>query len=219
MRSVKAKLYLKYVAIFVLFVAIAIAGTCYIVKVNGNFHVLIPQVAYRSGQMDRDNFARKISTYKIRSVLNLRGASNSSWYVDEISVMKDFGVMHYDYKLSASEFVSAEELMDILDVIDQAPKPILVHCEGGADRTGLVAAAAMLVFGNATVDESRKQLSVRYGHFPHLLWSSSKSMDESFDQFVRTMHDDEHGAEKVKTWPRRLQGMVEPKKVANSIEN
>nr|WP_234894951.1 tyrosine-protein phosphatase [Sinorhizobium meliloti] len=45
-----------------------------------------------------------------------------------------------------------------------APKPILIHCQAGADRTGL---AAMLYLQQiAGIDEeiSERQLSVRYGH-------------------------------------------------------
>ena len=42
--------------------------------------------------------------------------------------------------LSAYRDVSVEQMDEIIKLIEQAPKPILIHCESGADRTGLVSA-------------------------------------------------------------------------------
>jgi protein tyrosine/serine phosphatase len=157
------------------------------IQESGNFHTLIPDVAYRSGQLDRDGFEKKISAYNIRSVLNLRGSSKSTWYSDEMETMREFGVTHFDHKFSATRHVSTAELLDILKIIEQAPKPILIHCDGGADRTGLFSAITRLTLEKTTILEAKKELSLRYGHFPYLWWSYAKAMDESFDSFTKNM--------------------------------
>lgn len=180
--NIRNKLKFLFSAIFI--ITLIACTTILAIQKSGNFHTLIPDVAYRSGQLDREGFEKKIFTYKIRSVLNLRGHSKSSWYSDEIAVIREFGITHYDHKLSASQFVSTTELLNILKIIDEAPKPILIHCQGGADRTGLVSAITILAFEKTTIQDANKELSFRYGHFPHLLWSDVSAMDESFDSFT-----------------------------------
>lgn len=183
---IKNKFKFAFNAIFI--ITIIACTTVITIQKSGNFHTLIPGVAYRSGQLDREGFKKKILTNKIRSVLNLRGYSKSSWYSDEIAVIREFGITHYDHKLSASQLVSTTELLNILKVIDNAPKPILIHCQGGADRTGLVSAITMLALEKTTIKDANKELSFRYGHFPHLLWSDTSAMDESFDSFTHDKH-------------------------------
>ena len=46
-------------------------------------------------------------------------------------------------------------------LLREAPKPVLVHCEGGADRTGLAAALYLAAAGHPA--QADGQLSVRYG--------------------------------------------------------
>jgi protein tyrosine/serine phosphatase len=49
------------------------------------------------------------------------------------------GVTHYDVKLSAFREVDSGTLETILAIMRQAPKPLLLHCKSGADRSGLIA--------------------------------------------------------------------------------
>ena len=174
----------KYV-IFTIALLCIVCGTVVLtIQKSGNFHTLIPDVAYRSGQLGREDFEEKISTYKIRSVLNLRGSSKSSWYADEMAVVRKFRITHFNHKLSASRIIPTTELLNILEIIKQAPKPILIHCHGGADRTGLVSAITKLTLEKTTIPEAKKELSLRYGHFPYFLWNSARAMDESFNSFT-----------------------------------
>ena len=176
---------LKFVILTIVLLCVLGGAVVLTIQKSGNFHTLIPDVAYRSGQLDRDGFEKKISAYKIRSVLNLRGSSKSTWYSDEMEIMREFGITHFDHKFSATQRVSTAELLDILKIIEQAPKTILIHCHGGADRTGLVSAITRLALEKTTILEAKKELSLRYGHFPYLWWSDAKAMDESFDSFTR----------------------------------
>ena len=64
------------------------------------------------------------------------------------------------------------------------PDPKGLHCHGGADRTGLVSAITKLTLEKTTIPEAKKELSLRYGHFPYFLWNSARAMDESFNSFT-----------------------------------
>jgi hypothetical protein len=59
----------------------------------------------------------------------------------------------------------------------------IIHCRGGADRSGLVAALCLFVDEGTSAKDADRQLSILYGHFPYL-WSRTGAMDRSFWAFV-----------------------------------
>jgi protein tyrosine/serine phosphatase len=168
----------------VLALTVAGAGGFYAyVEADGNLHVVDEGNLYRSRQLSGPELEHAIGTYGIRSILNLRGAHpGRDWYDAEMAVATEKNVAHYDYGISAVHRVSPAQLDEILAIIRVAPKPILVHCRAGADRTGLVSAAYLLTHGEPP-DEAEGALTLRYGHFPWL-GSRTRAMDESFEEYV-----------------------------------
>jgi protein tyrosine phosphatase (PTP) superfamily phosphohydrolase (DUF442 family) len=136
--------------------------------------------------LGRDELRSAIRKHKIRSVLNLRGAHpGQAWYDEEVAVSQALGVAHYDYGLSAHRFVTRQQIGEVLDIVRDAPKPLLVHCKAGADRAGLVSALYRFAGEGASADQADRELSVVYGHFPYFT-SRSRAMDDSFWAFVGT---------------------------------
>jgi protein tyrosine/serine phosphatase len=163
----------------------AIGVYCGVLQLLGNVHVVVEKQFYRSAQLDKATLERVIQEYGIKSILNLLGTSHEkSWYADEIAVSRQLGVEHHDYGISASEFVNANKIDEILKILRGAPKPILVHCKNGADRSGLVSAIYLAEIQGVAVDEAIGQLSLYYGHFPWLI-SETGAMDESFRSYER----------------------------------
>jgi protein tyrosine/serine phosphatase len=166
-----------------------------LLQYHGNFHAVKEGAFYRSAQLDKEELHRVVRDHRIRSVLNLRGAHpGQGWYDDEIAVAQELGVAHYDYGLSAYRFVTRRQIGEVLDIIRNAPKPLLVHCKSGADRAGLVSALYRFAEEGTSVDQADQQLSLIYGHFPYLT-SRSKAMDDSFWAFVSVAGSSSSNAE------------------------
>ncbi len=153
-------------------------------RLSGNFHVVQQGVMYRSAQLSGDQFASRIRDNGIRSILNLRGNNaGTPWYDDETAASAAAGVMHVDYAISARRDLSDRQVRDIVALLRELPRPILIHCEAGADRSGLVSAIYELAFGKQPADEAARQLSFRFGHFPWL-GSQTVAMDRTFERIV-----------------------------------
>ncbi len=80
--------------------------------------------------------AHYICQYGIKTVINLRGDNNSPWIQAEKNVVFGSGAVFYSLALSAVQYTKKEDLLELLRIYKEAPKPILVRCIGGADRTG-----------------------------------------------------------------------------------
>jgi len=185
MRTYNKRKYKILIALTVFFVFAALVITARIIYLNeqGNFHVVTKGQLYRSAQMDNDELAYYLRRYHIKSVLNLRGKSPASqWYKNEIRISKKLGVKHYDYGFSASHLLSIKKMRTVIALLEKLPKPILIHCKAGADRSGLVAALWLYKIKHYSFKRSFEQLSVLFGHFPYL-GSPTIAMDKSFIKF------------------------------------
>jgi len=122
-----------------------------------NFHKVSDEI-YRSAQPDEDEMDSLSTFERIQSVLNLRESHSDR---DEIGNLK---LELYEIPLAAGSITEAD-LVRILRTVRQAPKPILIHCWHGSDRTGAAVAACRIVFENWTVEQAVSELmDPQYGH-------------------------------------------------------
>lgn len=131
-----------------------------------NLHVLDEGRAYRSSQPTGAQLENIIDLYDIRTVVNLRGPNpGEGWYDDEAAVCARRGVALVDHPMSANALPSAELLSAVIDTLLSAEYPILIHCNGGADRSGAVSAIYRMLVQGADRAEALEQVSPRYFHF------------------------------------------------------
>ena len=150
--------------------------------VTGNFHSVIDDQFYRSAQPTSDELASYIQAHGIKTVINLRGTHpGAAWYDDEVTTARGLGITHIDFGMSASKTISPEKAQRLVELMASAPKPILIHCLSGSDRSGL--AAALYVRKIAGLDEARaeEQLSFYYGHVGIPVVSAAYAMDRSWE--------------------------------------
>ncbi|HSJ97453.1 MAG TPA: tyrosine-protein phosphatase [Myxococcota bacterium] len=113
-----------------------------------NLIEVVPQAVYRSAQPSGPEMDEFITRLGLRSVLNLRGErGGSEWLAEERAVAAARGVEHHTVRLSAKRMPPGQRLREIVRVLDTAPRPLLFHCEGGVERSGLIGAVAVLLDG------------------------------------------------------------------------
>jgi protein tyrosine/serine phosphatase len=176
---------LKIAGVSIGLIAAGIGGYWGILQYEGNLHAVSAGI-YRSAQLTKNETRWAVREYAIKSVLNLRGEhAGQSWYDEEIAAAGEFGLVHFDYPLSAKRFVTSQQIEEILDIMRKAPKPLLIHCKSGADRAGLIAALYRFSETGASAADADRELSLVYGHFPYLT-SRSSAMDDSYWAFVHS---------------------------------
>jgi protein tyrosine/serine phosphatase len=158
------------------------ASVWWAIEGDGNVHVVSPGVAIRSAEPSGARLIEMKQRFGIRAVVNLRGRNDGEpWYEDEVRASHLLGLQHVDVALSAQHELSPAQIDAVLALIERAPKPVLIHCNGGSDRTGLISAAWLYAHGSPK-DVADAQLALRFGHFPWL-GSKTSAMDRSLEAF------------------------------------
>jgi protein tyrosine/serine phosphatase len=153
---------------------------------QGNFHAITQGEAYRSAQLDIDEFEYYVKKHNIRSIINLRGENpRKQWYREEITFCDANNIKHYDISLSSSKAPSEEDVRRLVEIFHTAPRPVLIHCLAGADRSGLVAAMWKVIVDKEPKSEAEKQLSLFFGHFPIGKTAAMDRFFQSWDPEVK----------------------------------
>lgn len=125
-----------------------------------NLHRVSAEI-YRSGQPTPQGFTN-LQALGIRSVLNLRE------YHKDTRRARHTSLHLMAYPVAAGQ-VTAADIENCLRLIAQSPKPVLVHCWHGSDRTGIVVAAYRIVFQGYSVQAAEAEFRAEtYGH--HEFW-------------------------------------------------
>ena len=173
----------KRLFVLVLVTVLSLAGYLAWRQSTGNFATVVEGEVYRSNQPTPDRLAAYVRDHGIRAVLNLRGENpGADWYQAERRAARDLGLTLIDFPLSASRELSRDQAEALLAAMQQAPKPLLIHCMSGADRTGLASVIYQAMVARIDEETAEGQLSLRFGHFSVPLLSAAWPMDTSWEQ-------------------------------------
>ena len=143
-------------------------------QIVGNVHVVQDGILYRSAQLNGQKLANVIAAYGIKSVINLRGENRGSWWYDnEVEVTVAHGVSHFDVRMTTLRDTDDATVTQLMETLRTAPRPRLIYCESGSDRTGVAAALYERFLKDRPAEVAAGQISFRYGHFP---WLGNRTM-------------------------------------------
>lgn len=115
---------------------------------------------YRSEQPTAEQFRELQRAYGIRSVVKLNSAFEAHDVLPE-------GMDLFDHPISALLEPEHSDLIAILNDVMHAPKPVLIHCTHGEDRTGLVVGLYRFLNGSIAWSAWREMLA--YGFHTDLI--------------------------------------------------
>ena len=165
---------LAVAAVLVLALGLYLGG----LHLTGNFHTVIAGELYRSAQLEPDQIEAHHAREGIASILNLRGPGpGQEWYDAEIATSTRLGITHADFGMSARRILEPEKVQELIALMQRLPKPLLIHCQAGADRSGLASALYLAAIKGRPEAEAGGQISIRYGHFSIPNWSAAYPMD------------------------------------------
>ena len=138
-----------------------------------NLFKMSPDV-YRSAQPTKGGMtsAKKLG---IKTVLSLRETPKDA-ALDEA---EGTGLNLIHLPLATSQ-ISDQDIIAAMKVIRDAPRPILIHCRHGADRTGLISAMYRMVFQGWSKACAKEEL-VNGGFGFHTMWRSIPKKVDSVD--------------------------------------
>lgn len=131
-----------------------------------NFHWVVPGEAARAAQAWAGGLKGFLRRRGIRAIVNLRGRNDDlSWWRNETRAIETLGGAHFDTMLDSRHLPTRAMLVALMAAFQAAPRPFLLKCSGGQDRTSLAAALYLIHRDGWTAMERAK---AQYARFPYL---------------------------------------------------
>ena len=121
--------------VLLVLVGLLAAGIGWDFGIRKNFGTVVPGKMYRSGQPREAQLDKWIQTYGFKSILSMRFGVPD--YEKELA--ERHGIKLYHVPFSATKGLGEGQWEAIRQILtDESNLPILVHCHGGGDRSGIV---------------------------------------------------------------------------------
>ncbi len=143
-----------------------------------NFYKLDDQV-WRQNHPSPARLAQ-LKTMGAASILSLRGA-NGDVSKFEAAVCAALDIPFRTVSLRALALPAQSQLIALFDAFRDMPKPMVIHCKSGSDRTGLASTMYLHAVHGVPLPEARKQLSLRYIHNP---WGKARIVNRLLDAYA-----------------------------------
>lgn len=166
----------------------------------GNLREVVPGRLYRAGQPSAKRIQQYIAKHGIKTILNLKGCCDPlGWYQDEAASAQTEGISLEEFSFSAGRLPAPATLKRLVEALEQAEEPILVHCHQGIDRTGMAVALWLLLRTQTPPEEAVKELSLRYLHLP---WGRTGNLDQFFSWYLGWLKETgrAHSPKTLKEW-------------------
>ena len=182
-----------------------------------NFHWVVPGDCARAAQAWAGGIGPFLEKRGIKALINLRGRNDDlSWWKNETAAANARGIAHLDAMLDSRKLPTRAMLQRLIEAFDQAPRPFLLKCSGGQDRTSFAAALYLIHRGGWSAFDAA---AAQYARFPYLHFP--KAHQRWLRPFLDFAREDAKGAS-LSAWiatsyaPERLQTWLATRQLADS---
>lgn len=173
-----------------------------------NFHWIEPGEAARSAQAYAGFLGAFLRAHGIRALINLRGTNpRNFWWRHETQTCEREGILHIDAKLNSRQLPTRDMLRGLIDAFDAAPRPFLIKCSGGQDRTSFAAALYLL---HRYGWEAGARAEGQFARWPYLHWPNRKqrwlalfpafAVEKAAHQSLREWIEKSYSAQDFRAW-------------------
>lgn len=128
-----------------------------------NFHWIKEGEMARANQPSPVQIAR-YADLGIKTILNLRGPSDTGYYHLEREACARAGISLIDQRMHSREPPRLQQVLDAKRLFESIEYPALMHCKSGADRAGAMAVLYAHFRMGLPIRAAMEQLSLKYLH-------------------------------------------------------
>lgn len=159
-------------------IALLAAGIGVDYSIQKNFGTVVPGKMYRSGQPREAQLDKWIQKYGFKSILSIR--SGVPPYEKELA--ERYGIKIYHVPLTAKKGLGEGQWEAIRPILtDESNLPILVHCHGGGDRSGIVTVLYRVEVQGWSLGKALREMN-RYYHISLRYPALHKQLRERFQE-------------------------------------
>ena len=150
--------------LFVVFLVVAISLGYYLFffVAKANFREVVPQKVYRSAQPSPAQLKKWTRRYGIRTLINLRGDARK--ITEDIeTATNELGIKMVTIRFKSSSLPKKDSLAKLIQTLETAEQPILMHCRDGVKRTGMASTLAAMAIGKENYDTAKWQAYIPPG--------------------------------------------------------
>jgi protein tyrosine/serine phosphatase len=157
--------------------------------IQKNFDTVVPGKIYRSGQPRQGQLDEWLQQYGFKGILSLRFGVPP--YQKELA--ERYGVKLYHVPFSANTGLREGQWEEIRAILtDESNLPLLLHCHGGGDRSGIVTALYRVEIQGWPLDRAFREMNLHY-HVPLRYPALQKQLREYFRDDLEAASTQEAG--------------------------
>ena len=117
----------------------------------------------------------------IKTVINLRGGFDASFYALEKEACERLGLTLVDFTVTSREAPSKVQIRGAKNLFQSIAYPALMHCKSGADRDGVMSVLYRHFRQGEPIRTAVRELSLRY---LHIRQGKTGVLDYVFDRYL-----------------------------------
>lgn len=154
-----------------------------------HWDVVKPNILYRSGQLNPNQFTAAVKRYGLKTIVSFQVPGRDM--ERERALAKSLGVDFMNLPMPGDGFGREDQFREVLEACaDPERRPVLVHCARGTCRTGAAVALYRLERDGWTVEDTAAEMrrqAYREGWLPGYVFAMVKDrpFDERYEPRVR----------------------------------